>query len=103
MDISEGRVIKDGPPERGEELPLTQALKELTERVRLIVQSKPFAQLAPEALSALKRLIFETPLSIEDWLPFVWWREDRYARNLLEQCDGACDVLLVAWMPGQTR
>jgi cysteine dioxygenase len=42
----------------------------------------------------------DSPLDEDSLRPFITWREDKYARNLIHRCD-FFDVILLCWQPGQ--
>ncbi|RKY22546.1 MAG: hypothetical protein DRQ55_00480 [Planctomycetota bacterium] len=58
--------------------------------------------LGPEQvrIETVAELLSQTPLDESSLEPFVHWREDTYARNLIHRCE-LFDVLILCWRPGQ--
>lgn len=99
------RMLSGGPCASTDHRPVEPAgaLKELLDEVRTILGTRVVAGLAPPELAHLGSLLFSRPIPESDWRPFLFFKADGYARNLIEQGSGNFDLLLVAWLPSQSR
>jgi len=99
------RILTEGLLEGGEfsTIELSEALKAIVEEAHKILDKTGISGLEGSELARLKKFVFNLDIPDEKWKPYVFFREEKYARNLVDQGNGNFDLLLLTWMPGQQR
>ncbi len=71
--------------------------------VRKIMVESSIDGLSSRDLASLQDLIGSTEIPEEDWKPFLFYKKDGYARNLVDNGNGNFDLILLSWTPNSAR
>lgn len=93
----------EGAPDYQDDGPLTENMTKFLEALKDCLGRSHTGVIDQEQLAEVMKLLLEFPLAKADWEPFAFFDKTSYARNLIAECSGQYQIVLLCWNPGQQR